>query len=337
MLVAPVCVVSMVLMLPASAVIVAGANGGAGTTTNTTAEQLNAALGTTFANFGNVIKYSDSSGIYLGYNPSNMEVWVLSARHVTPTVANSTLTIEGISLVQQGSQQIVAGADLALIKYQNAFNLVPSLPSISLASAAPSLNQQIVMIGWGVDRVQGPSTGPNTSDAVAVTGGTGAGYTWRANSDANRFLRWGTNNVDSGVYTDGSGASTTQGWKADFDSPASGQWQTSNEATAALRDSGSGAFALNGGVWQLVGSASGTFANGAESPFTSEADFQGTFYTDIGTFNSAITATIGATLVPEASTACLVLLGGMGLLAVRRVASQRAWSPAECAVLRLGK
>ena len=311
---------SLVLSYPAAAVVVAGANGGAGTTHNTTVGQLNTALGTTFSNFNNVIKYSDSSGVYLGYNPGTKDVWVMSARHVSATGNGSTLTIDGNLYTQQGSQVIIANSDIVLIKYKNALNLVPSMPSVSLASVAPAINKQIIMLGWGVDRVQGPSTDANTSDAVAVTGGNGSGYVWRSYPPAsNQFLRWGTNNVDTPVQTyNMGGIYTTSAWSADFDQPTAGQWLTSNEASAALLDSGSGAFAFIDGTWQLVGTASGTFASSFVSPFTSGSNYQGTIYTNVSSYHSAITSAIGITLVPEPSTPGLLLLGCLGLLMNRR-------------------
>jgi len=86
----------------------------------------------------------------------------------------------------------------------------------------------------------------------------------------------------------------------------------------ALRDSGSGAFAFVGGTWRLVGTATATYAEGLESPFTAPLDFQGSIYTDISSYKPAIDAAIGAALVPEPSFGCLMALGGLGLLLIRR-------------------
>jgi hypothetical protein len=55
-------ILSLFLSHPLQAVIVAGANGGAGTSNNTTVEQLNSVVPTPFTNFGNSIRYSDASG-----------------------------------------------------------------------------------------------------------------------------------------------------------------------------------------------------------------------------------------------------------------------------------
>ena len=295
--------------LSAEGVIVAGANGGSDNSNNTNVAQLNAVVGTPFVNFDNNIKYSDSSGVYLGYDAATKDVWVLSANHVGGTVAGSSLTIDGLTFTQVGATTAIGTSDLRLIKYHHDSDLVPGIAPVKLASVAPTISTEIVMIGWGVDRVEVGATGPTDNDASVVTGGTGEGYVWRANTSANRNLRWGTNNVDTPVLLVSAG---NLGWFADFDMPGASEWTSTNEAAAAVRDSGSGAYFLSGGEWVLGGIAHGVGSAGLRSPFTDidgdiDGDGEGTFYTDVASYKVLIDAEIGATLVPEPSTGALIL------------------------------
>jgi hypothetical protein len=308
-------ILSALLSNPLQAVIVAGANGGAGTTNNTTVAQLNSIVPVAFTNFDNSIQYSDASGTYLGYNASTRDVWVLTANHITTTAAGSSLQIKGVTYLQQGSRISVPNSDLALVRYQNSLGIVPAMPAVSLATGTPTVGSPFVMMGWGADRVQGPSSSANVSDAVSVGGGTGSGYTWRSSS--NSMLRWGTNNVSTSLTVALSGLTLTNAfWGAYFDQPAPGQWLTSNEATLAVRDSGGGAFFLIGGKWVLGGVAYGVDTPGS-SPFSSPTSRQGSYFTDVGTYNSSIQSLIGTgvTLVPEPSVG---LLGLLGLATIRR-------------------
>jgi hypothetical protein len=45
-----------------------------------------------FPYWDNLVRYSDASGIYLGYNPATMQGWVLSANHITET---TSITVAG--------------------------------------------------------------------------------------------------------------------------------------------------------------------------------------------------------------------------------------------------
>ena len=308
-------ILTAILSSPLQAVIVAGANGGAGTSNNTTLEQLNSVVPVPFTNFGNSIRYSDASGTYLGHNAATGDVWVLTANHITSTASGSALQIEGVNYIQQGNRLSVPNSDLALVRYRNLSGIVPSMAAVSLASGTPTVGTPFVMMGWGSDRVQGPTTGASLSDAVSVSGGTGSGYTWR--NASNSMLRWGTNNVSTTLTAAFNGQNLANAyWRAYFDEPAAGEWLTSNEATLAVRDSGGGAFFLSGGKWVLGGVAYGVDTYGS-SPFSSTTSRQGSYFTNVGTYRSSIQSIIGTgvTLVPEPSVG---LLGLLGLAMIRR-------------------
>lgn len=291
--------------ISAEGVIVAGGNGGSDNSNNTNAAQLNAAVGTPFVNFDNNIKYSDSSAVYLGFNPATSDVWVLSAEHVGGTSGGSALSLDGLTFTQVGSSVAVGTSDLRLIKYQHATGLVPGIQQVKLASVAPTIATEVVMIGWGVDRMEVGATGPTDDDSSVVTGGTGMGYNWRANDASNRFLRWGTNNVDTVVEEVSVG---NMGWFADFDTPGAGEWTSTNEAAGAVRDSGSGAYFLSDGEWVLGGIAHGVASAGLRSPFTDPSgDEEGTYYTDVASYKALIDLEIGATLIPEPAVGAWVL------------------------------
>ncbi|MEX1117607.1 MAG: hypothetical protein WEB60_02325 [Terrimicrobiaceae bacterium] len=169
----------------AEAVLVAGANGGGNTSNNTTAAQIESQLGIDDASFfNNVLHYSDASAVYIGWSNtiSGPRAYALSAMHIT--FAN-TMVINGTTY--SVTRQSISGSDLALLTLTQVGNIMPSLGAMTLSSTTPSNNTDVLMVGWGRNRAQNASTGANTSDAVAVTSGTG--YT----TTPTQVVRWGTN------------------------------------------------------------------------------------------------------------------------------------------------
>jgi hypothetical protein len=300
-------------------VIVAGASGGGDTLNNTTAAQYLSETGVAFPIYDNVIQYSDAGGIYLGYNAATHDVWVLTARHInTDASAGATVTIGGQVYDRQpegtdGYGDLVGG-DLRLVRYQRTDLGVPSLPSVTLASAAPTAGTQVTMVGYGQNRVQAATTNKNTSDAVAV-GGSSTGYQWSGTN----IKRWGINNIEANSLegTFSLGSYTTVGFVTRFDQPGTNQWLSTNEAQGSLGDSGGGAFTYSGGHWYLTGTFSGVSNNTGQDANTA-AFGNYTVFTDISTYNAAIQSTIGVTLVPEPSTALLSAAGVAVLLSRRR-------------------
>jgi hypothetical protein len=316
---------------PASAVIVAGASGGGNTANNTTRSQLESELATSFPAYENVVRYSDASGIYLGYNPATRDVWVLTARHITTGVgvgsAGSTITIDG--LVYDRVADSLPGGDVRLVQYRRSDGAVPSLPAVSLSSTVPLANASLVVVGFGQNRVENAATAPNSSDAasIAVTGGTTPGYNWSGSS----IKRWGTNNIEAEflngleVGTPVSGTTGTfsiggvdsVGFMTDFDQPGNGQWLSSNEAQGSLGDSGGSAFYFDGTRWVLGGLFSAVASFGGQTGNTS-AFGNLSLITDVSAYSPAIQSTIGITLVPEPSVSLLALLSSVALFRRRR-------------------
>ncbi len=327
----------LTLLCPqAGAVVVAGASGGGNTTNNTTQAQLESELSTSFPAFSNLVPYSDASGIYLGYNAATKDVWVLTARHVTSNAsAGATIVIDGLTYTRQSEGVdgfgLLPGGDVRLVRYRRADLAVPSLPAVPLASTLAGAGTQVVMIGNGQNRTQNASTSPGTSDAVTLAAGV-TGYNWTTP----RLIRWGTNQVEaeflnilesgtpvSGVLgTFSMGPYTTVGFATDFDSPSGGQWLSSNEAQASLGDSGGGVFRLVGSEWQLAGIHSAVITITGQ-PSSTAAFGNLTLITDIQTYESSIQSAIGATLVPEPTSALLLAVSSVPLLSARRRAVRK--------------
>ena len=285
----------LVLLLPAvtdaRAAVVAGANGGGNTSNNTTAAQMAAQLGLGDTSFyDNVLPYSDAGSVYLGWanTVAGPRAYLLSAMHIN---LSNTMLINAVSY--SVTRQSIAGSDLALLTLSNANGIMPPLPVVSLATTTPSIGTNIIMAGFGRQRVQDATTNALTSDAVPVTDGTG--YT----TTSTTLLRWGTNRV-AGTQTVGS----TETISTVFSQPNPGDWLATSEAQAVLGDSGGGLFAFDGTLLGIVSAISGT------DPTKTQAAFgQATFFSDIATYKDTIDTAIGYTLVPEPSTTALLFFG----------------------------
>lgn len=294
---------------PASAIIVGGSSGDG--TNNAGEAGLQAILQNdalpVFPYFGNMLRYSDASGIYLGYNANTMEGWVLSAEHITegtgvkiggytysfidPQPANSN--VNGTRIVSSS-----VNTDLILYKFSvTGSNPVPSLPKVEIIDSAPEVGSLLIMAGRGMRL----GAGTGSEDVTAP-------YSWGTPGTSDTVpMRWGFNQVEFG-YTDPAGAKYLV---TDFDAPGLG---TGIDGQAALGDSGGGAFIFNQGSWKLGGV---TYAT-ADGPLDADAlanpagygDY--TFFTNVYAYRSEITALTG-TLVPEPSS---MLLGGFGVLAL---------------------
>lgn len=318
------------LTLPASAVIVAGASGGGNTANNTTAAQFQSEYGLALPIYENVVRYSDASGIYLGYNAATKDVWVLTARHISSSASQgNTISIDGLTYNRQpeggdGFGQL-PGGDLRLVRYNRPDLAVPTLPAINISTTVPTAATELLMVGYGQNRTQNATTNAFISDAVSVTVGTG--YDWSGTT----MKRWGTNQIE-GEFLDALetvpvagttgtfslGPYSTTGYMTDFDQPGIGQWLNSNEAQGSLGDSGGSAFYYSGGQWFLSGIF--TAVVGFDGQKGNTAAFGNlSLLTDVATYSSAIdTALGGVTLVPEPKSAALACVAGLLIVSQRR-------------------
>lgn len=300
--------------IPTHAIVVAGANGGGNN--NTTQEDLETSLAIANGDFfQNVFRYSNASGVYLGYavTDSGLRAYALTATHIVPEA--SSVVIGGVTF-NVITQVQIDNSDVSLLTLSQEFDIMPSIPALSLSSSTPTPGTQVVMIGYGTDRVQPSTTNPFVSDAVALPGG-GTGYTTTGTTSSKH---WGTNTT---VSISGSNtvpvaiSGTTQVAATVFNQPGIGQWESSNEAQAVVGDSGGGVFSYNGTLLGLMVTVSGT------DPYIAPFG-QATYFSDISLYRNSIQEEIGHELVPEPSTYVLCVLAGLGFFLIRRAQRKQA-------------
>jgi hypothetical protein len=294
----------LILLLPAlpdaHAVVVAGANGGGNTSNNTTAVQMASQLGLSDASFyDNVLPYSNAGSVYLGWADTvdGRRAYLLSAVHID---LSSTMLINAVSY--SVTRQSIAGSDLALLTLSNIDGIMPPLPVASLGTTTPSIGTDVIMAGFGRNRVQDATTSPTTPDSVSLA--SGDGYT----TTTPQIMRWGTNTTISAsgppapTTTISVGGLPTVSFRTEFNQPAADGWLTSNEAQAVRGDSGGAAFDFDGNLRGIIVAISGTNAEWAVFG-------ERTWFADIATYKTAIDDAIGYTLVPEPSTTALLIFG----------------------------
>jgi uncharacterized repeat protein (TIGR02543 family) len=264
-------VVGVGLLCPqAAAVIVAGTNGdGLG---NASESGLQYYLDTrslpAFPYWNNLLRVSDSSGIFLGRNATTGCGWVMTATHVTElTVGTDSITVAGQSYTVRDSRIIkhpdangTFNTDIRLyaIGGQNGDPALPGLPAVPLLESAVENGDELVLTGRG-RRQQTP-----VEDTTAP-------YAWDWVADqSTRQMRWGSNHVELwtevapdllfSLTNDPPVTMETICFASVFDDPAiSG---TASEGQLAWLDSGGGAFVKRNGSWYLAG----TNSNVADGP-----------------------------------------------------------------------
>jgi hypothetical protein len=296
-------VVLLLAVTDAHAVVVAGANGGGNTSNNTTAVQMASQLGLGDTSFyDNVLPYSNAGSVYLGWanTVDGPRAYLLSAVHID---LSSTMLINAVSY--SVARQLISGSDVALLTLSNIDGIMPPLPVVNLSTTTPSIGTEVIMAGFGRNRVQDAATNASTSDAVTVPDGTG--YT----TTTPRILRWGTNQTVRANDPPGAPLALatlnldgrpTVSFATEFDQPVSGEWLASNEAQAVVGDSGGGVFDTNGTLLGIIVAVSGNDKNDA-------AFGEKTYFADVATYKTAIDTAIGYTLVPEPSTTALLFFG----------------------------
>lgn len=318
------------LTLPASAVIVAGASGGGNTANNTTETQFQSEYGISFPAFENVIRYSDASGIYLGYDAATRDVWVLTARHVSSSLTQgNTVTIDGLVYNRQPNGVdgfgALPGGDLRLVRYHREDLAVPTLPAVNISTSVATAGTGLFMVGYGQNRVQDATLSATASDAASVTVGTG--YHWSGTT----LKRWGVNQIEAEFLdsletvpvtgptgTFSLGSYNTIGYMTDFDPPGSSGWLDSNEAQGSRGDSGGGAFYYSAGEWHLSGIYSAVLGFSGQAGNTS-AFGNLSLLTDVASYSGAIDLALGGvTLIPEPGSDALWVLASAAALSRRR-------------------
>ena len=238
--------------------VVAGANGGGNTSNNTTAAQMASQLGLADTSFyNNVLPYSDAGSVYLGWanTTSGPRAYLLSAMHIN---LSSTMLINAVSYTV--TRQSIADSDLALLTLANVDGIMPSLPVVNLATVTPAVGTGVIMAGFGRQRVQNATTNADTSDAVAVTDGTGYSTT------APQVKRWGTNQT---VKFNATGPASPTGTifhcgSIDHDffhgfRPAGFRSMAGQQrGPGRPGDSGGGVFGFDGTLYGIVAAVSGT-------------------------------------------------------------------------------
>ena len=213
---------------PAPAVIVSTGDG----TGNTTAPSND-------PGFDNVGSVNGLSGVYLGNG------WVLTAGHV----GSGPMVFGGVTYqpVPGSFQKLNGGtatlADLAVLRMAGD----PGLPTTALATAAPSVGSNVVMIGRGLNR--GAATSWNGND----------GWGWTSPM----VKRWGANRVSM----TGISILNTETLTLNFDAP--GPAAVSDEAHVATGDSGGGVYWRSGGTWYLAGTLFAALTFGSQPANTS--------------------------------------------------------------------
>lgn len=232
----------------------------------------------------------------------------MSATHINPEPATIGVGGSFYNVIGIGTQ--VAGSDLILYELSRGVLPVPSLPAVSLTSAAAALGEFSLMTGRAYTNNGSAPYGwvnPDVSDAVPV--------------------RWATNTIESSILIDldPTPALNVHRYLAtDFDGPEDAG-VTAYDGQGALGDSGGGLFIYRGGQWVLAGAAHFVddgpdlreivpTGDGVVDP-SQHGDFTG--YTDVFQHRGVIQGFTGI-LVPEPSAFLLGLMGLVVFLKRRR-------------------
>lgn len=263
--------------------------------------------------FGNVGSYNSASVIYL----SNQ--WVITARHVASSLPTS-VNFGGTSYTtQSGSWHRLnntgLGAGLTVDTDIVLFRLTsdPGLPSLSIATSAPTVGQDVMMIGngyvqqstptfWAVTEVAGDGNDIWT-EVTPPTPYNLAGY----KTTGTQQVRWGVNEVDVAAATVNSGNGDVLSFTTLYNNVFT------QEAQAVVGDSGGAALAFDGTSWNLLGMMHAI--NAYDNQPSSAISGQSTFHANLSLYAPQIQAII--TPVPEVST-LLFSFSAFGLLALRR-------------------
>ena len=248
----------------AMAVIVGGTNGdGLGNATESGLQSyLDSRSLPAFLFWNNLLRVSDSSGVYLGRNATTGRGWVMTAAHVTElftgtdtiTVAGQSYTVRDSRIMKHPDANGSLSTDIRLyaIGGSSGDPALPALPAVPLLEADVANGDDLVLTGRG-RRQQSP-----VEDITAPYA-----WDWIANQST-RQMRWGSNHVELWtkvapdllfpLTNDPPVTTETICFASVFDDPAiSG---TASEGQLAWLDSGGGAFVKRNGAWYLAGTNS---------------------------------------------------------------------------------
>ncbi|MFT5837299.1 MAG: hypothetical protein ACI9ZV_000803 [Candidatus Azotimanducaceae bacterium] len=220
------------------------------------------------------VSNSDGSGSF-GSATHIRGKYLLTANHVAN---RSHVTFDGVSYHARDTSftpRRIGAADLKLIKLVED----PLLPEVNLNTSSTDILSTATLVGWGVGR------DPNAADS-----GLGQTNIWKWSNSSTFAKRWGTNRIESVIPANTfpfnfsyEAISTT------LDTNITGG---SNEAAAAIYDSGSGLFIEVDGTWVLAGITTAvTLRNPSASTFAFSNGDQN-FFVRINALASAIEAEI---------------------------------------------
>jgi hypothetical protein len=299
-LIAGLCVAGIVWMAPAAgAAIVAGGDG----TQNTTAAG-------TVLQFNNVGTLGVGSGIYLG------DGVVLTAAHVgagTIVLGGTSYTPVAGSAVQLVDPDDSQPTDLVLFRI-NPNPTLPALPTLNIASSAPTVGTSVVLVGNGRNRAASQTfydvTAGTWTELPDATGAERSGYKWAAGNS----IRWG-NNFTENVSLVGEPSGQTVDVNGGFGDVRSfitafdDNINLISEAQAADGDSGGAVFDQAGNLLGLMHSID-VFQG---QPSATAIFGNITYAADLSHYRSQIVA-----YIPEPSSTGVLLLTACGALAARR-------------------
>ena len=267
--------------------------------------------------FANVGVVNGASGIYLGNR------WVLTAAHVALTLPTAA-TFGGINyLSEAGTYQRIhnpGGYGLSSLTDLALFRLAtdPGLPTVSIATAAPAVDADVMMIGRGRDQAASATywdvtLDPETNEDVwtEVAEGTPGIDHEGFKTSSTRTIRWGENDVAENDlvfnYAVNSQLVDVISFTTSFDDGAK-----THEAQGINGDSGGAVFVDDGGSWTLSGVMLTISVFDNQPAYTAVLGNE-TVMADLSYYRNEIMA-----VIPEPSGAVLGLLGSCILLARRR-------------------
>lgn len=303
--------------------------------------------------------YANSGWQYTGIIANNNVAWPISpnwalrATHTTGGGALETIMLNGVAHPIVENVPLV-GTDVTLVRVENAFSTFAPM-----YQGGGEVGEEMMVIGRGFSVKDQP--------IVAEITGRNVGHTFKnADADGDHVLAWGRNRVRDARELNINGV-VTDILYATYDKPTlddgspNPNSEGADEALAAPGDSGGGVFIRQDNEWRLAGLVwaidAGIYYNetsgapywGAISDYRDMwVDKQGGgrelvtgpdplgagFYASrVSTYREFIDTTTGqtrdlGTVVPEAGTAPLALLGGAGVAFAALVRRRRAASVA---------